>query len=78
MTTRNRKLPKAGLHSHFMEKCEPRQMDKRGLLVGRTRGSRLCNCSVGSDQKTYEGGDETFVTEVPNASFCFDGELMAA
>jgi len=34
------------------------------------------NCSVGRIRKRYEGGDKTFVTEVPNASFCFDGELM--
>jgi len=26
-------------------------------------------------RKRYESGDKTFVTEVPNASFCFDGEL---
>ena len=26
-------------------------------------------------RKRYEGGDKTFVTDVPNASFCFDGEL---
>ena len=78
ITTLNRKLPKARLHSHFMAKFEPRQRDKHGLLVGRTHGSRLRNCLVGSDQKTYEGGDETFVTEMPNASFCFDGVLIAA
>ena len=33
------------------------------------------NCSVGRIRKRYEGGDKTFVTEVPNASFCFDGDL---
>jgi len=32
MTTRNRKLPKAGQHSRFMVNFKPRQMDKHGLL----------------------------------------------
>ena len=75
MTIRNRKLPKAGPRSRFMEKCEPRQMDKHGLLDGRTRGSPLAIARSDRIRKRYEGGDKTFVTDVPNASFCFDGEL---
>ena len=75
MTTRNRKLPKAGPRSRFMEKYKPGQMDKHGLLDGRTRGSPLAIARSDRIRKRYEGGDKTFVTEVPNASFCFDGEL---
>ncbi len=69
MTTRNRKLPKAVPHSRFMVKCEPRQMNKHGLLDGVPVKAQSVIARSDWIRKRYEGGDKTFVTEVPMPVF---------